>query len=205
MYHYVLLGAVLASAIIWAIYRLAAFLMKRPTSTHQAPDRTIESANTNTSSSIVITEDGGTAKKAPIYNVDNRQPGKQKQIPPQSCATKSEAIKFMSNYSDDSLRSRNSFGFVPSIRSVAPLSNRGQRGTQNFLMLLDSLDPIEDEEAARKRRQMAKNAMTDTSSSALEVNSSDETASQTLIGHELDRSKDLGRITLDFIRLQSDQ
>lgn len=102
---------------------------------------------------------------------------------------------------DDSLRSKNSFGFVPSIRSVAPLSNRGKRGTQNFLMLLDSLDALEDEEAKRSRR---KRVTTAASASGIEANSSDETASQTRIGKELEVGTDPGRITLNFIKVQDD-
>jgi hypothetical protein len=193
MYHFIALGALLILAIIWAITRLVLLFMKQTDSVSSSP--TVGS--TNTDSSIAITEDYGT-KKASIYNVNKQTEQSQKLLSNSS----SRGKKITSNASDDSLKSRNSFGFTPSIRTVAPLANRGRRGTQNFLMLLDSLEPIENEEAKR-RRQHPKKPFTTASASGIEANSSDETSSQTLIGKELDRGSDPGAIQLDYIRAQN--
>lgn len=107
-----------------------------------------------------------------------------------------EPKPILSNTSMESLRSKRSFGFVPSMRTIAPLSNRGKRSTQNFLILLDTLDALEDEEQKRRK------PYTVASSSGIEANPSDETASQTCIGREPDNSKDPGQIQLSLIRAQ---
>ena len=190
MYHYIILGAILVSAAIWVIYRLVLLYMNPVRVAN--PSSNVNSSNTN--SSISIAEVYG-PKKSQGYNMNKHTEQSQNIISNATIRTK----KITSNASDDSLKSRNSFGFVPSIRTVAPLTNRGKRGTQNFLMLLDSLDPIEDEEA--KKRKQPKRHYTTASSSGIEANSSDETASQTLIGKELDHVNDLEAIKLDYIRL----
>lgn len=175
-------------SIIWGLYRMILFFTKR--NIVMSPGPTIE--DTNTSSSIVITEDCGSKKV--VHNVNKQTERSQNLISKRVTRAK----KIMSRASDDSVMSRNSFGFTPSIRTVAPLTNRGRRNTQNFLMLLDSLEPIEDVEAKKRRRK----PFTATSSSGIEPTPSDETASQTLIGKEVDRVKDLGAIKLDYIRSQ---
>jgi hypothetical protein len=200
MWHYVALVAILIMAIIWAIFRLVSLLRKQNNSAASSP--TIESTNTDSSIAIIEDNGGGGVKKSSVYNV-NKESEQQNQrliVVSNKGHTTGRAKKVMSDASEDSLRSKNSFGFIPSIRTVAPLANRGKRETQNFLMLLDSLEPIEDEDA-RRRKQQPRKPFTTASSSGIEANSSDETASQTLIGKELDRSCDIGEIKLDYIKI----
>lgn len=194
MYYYIALGAVLVLAVIWGIFRLVLLLRVLMKPADVVTVRSITTESTNTDSSIAITEDYG-SKKALVYNVNKSTEQSQKLL-----SDKIVHAKKIS--SEDSLKSKKSFGFVPSIRTVAPLTNRGRRGTQNFLMLLDSLDPIEDEEAKR-RRQPPRKPFTAASASGIEATSSDETASQTLIGKELDRFEDPGAIKLDYIKAQN--
>ena len=98
--------------------------------------------------------------------------------------------------STESLKSKKSFGFVPSIKAVEPLPNHGKRDTQNFLMLLDTLDALDDEDTKRRKMEASYTA----SSAGIEANSSDETASQTFIGRDLDADNDPGKIHLRLIR-----
>jgi len=97
--------------------------------------------------------------------------------------------------SEDSLRSKKSTGFIPTLKSVFPVSSSNNRGSQNFLMLLDSLDAIDDDEIEKKAPPS-----TIASCTGIEANPSDETASQTLIGRELNSSEDPGRILLNLIK-----
>lgn len=186
MYHYIALGTLILIFIVWALFKLFGVLYKSPTTI-----QTFEPVSTNTSSSIAITEDDY-PKKEVNYGYSSYKKSQKTHL--------TRDLNTMNgNISDESLKSRNSFGFVPSIRSVAPLSNRGKRGTQNFLMLLDTLDVIDDEDAKRPK---PKHVSTAASVSGIEANSSDETASQTLIGKELDVGKDLGPIQLNYIKIQ---
>ena len=186
MYQYIALGTVILIFIVWALFRLFVVLHRTPITI-----QTIDPISTNTSSSIAITEDEY-PKKQVNYKYSSHKKSQKSHL--------TRDLNTMNgNISDESVKSRNSFGFVPSIRSVAPLSNRGTRGTQNFLMLLDSLDVIDDEDAKKSKPRYVSTAA---SSSCVEANSSDETASQTLIGKELDVGKDIGPIQLNYIKIQ---
>lgn len=183
MYIFIALGLLIILILLWMLYKLHWSQLNRPMPSPPPPTE-----STKTSSSIAITEDDGAA------GMTTNEWGKR-----QTPRSYSKRDPLKSGISDDSLKSKNSFGFVPSIRSVAPISNRGHRGTQNFLMLLDSLDALDDDELKRSRQ---KPQFTAASGSGIEASSSDETASQTLIGKELDKSKDPGRIQLDYIKVQ---
>ena len=130
-----------------------------------------------------------------VVTRDNLAVGKVSQEKEQSV----QSTSMLATSSIESLRSKKSFGFVPSIRSVAPLSNRNGRGTQNFLMFLDTLEAIDEDET--KRKKPAK-VYTVASQSGIEANSSDETASQTFIGRPLDGCKEPGKIQLSLIKAQ---
>lgn len=184
MYQYIAFGVLVVLFGIWALFKLFLHFTKR-----QIPGVLTPVSSTDTSSSIAITEVNDCSKNRQRVRSSNRRIYLRKEYDPTQ-----------SGISDESLKSRNSFGFVPSIRSVAPLSNRGHRGTQNFLMLLDSLDVLEDEDTKRSKLKHH----TVVSGSGIEANPSDETASQTLIGKELDRSTDPGRILLNYIKIQDD-
>lgn len=196
MLQYILLAVILIIAIILSLYRLISYLMKRQNITEPQANEP-ETGSIETNPSIIITDEMG-SRKSTAYNLQGQDDQTQIQAP----SRQPWLPRVVSNgTSIDSLRSRNSFGFVPSIRSVAPVSNRGKRGTQNFLLLLDSLEPLEDD-AARRRRQ-PKHPFTAASSSGIEANSSDETASQTFIGRDFDSSNDPGGIQLNYIKAQN--
>lgn len=99
--------------------------------------------------------------------------------------------------------SKKSTGFEPSIKEEQ--NNQMNAGKKpNFLELLDKLDEIatqDAENANRKGGQKNRAALT-ASSSGIEANSSDETASQTFIGRGPDARPDPGQINLDIIGKQ---
>lgn len=182
MYSIIALVTILILIAIWIFCKFVSFLKSRRerSSISQDPD-------TASGQSFETTEVGNEI---------------QTKIPSQTLGTahnQVESTTTITNASVESLRSKKSFGFTPSMRTVAPISNRGKRGAQNFLMLLDTLDALEDDESKRRKIHQVYTAA---SSSGIEANSSDETASQTFIGRELDKSNDPGQIQLSLIKAQ---
>lgn len=84
------------------------------------------------------------------------------------------------------------------------LAKEKERQGQNFLDMLNELSALEDfdeERMRRERRLVEKQQLQSSGSGALEVNSSDETSSQTLIGRQSEEPPDPGSIELKLIKV----
>lgn len=83
---------------------------------------------------------------------------------------------------------------------IEPLASR--RPGNNFLEILNNLNDDEDDDEKAKQVAKRDRALRTASSSGIEANPSDETASQTLIGREADTDADPGLIQLGLIKIQ---
>lgn len=97
--------------------------------------------------------------------------------------------------------------FLPRVGTSSRLVEPIVKRRNNFLEILDRLSTLgddEEEDRIRKRREERRRNMTDTSSSTgIEAESTDETASQTLIGKEPKATPEPGRIQLSLIKARN--
>lgn len=105
---------------------------------------------------------------------------------------------------------KKSTGFVPTISITRPAVDslgespvdsrvKGKRSS-NFLDLLNRLNEMDDEDGNDRKHKTS----TASTTSGIEANPSDETASQTFIGKELDMKTEPGRIQLYLISKERD-
>lgn len=103
--------------------------------------------------------------------------------------------------------SRKSTGFEITIKSVEP-AKKGSK-SNSFLTILDRLNAMDEDDVLererkkrRKEEEIRRNAAYTASSSGIEADSSDETASQTFIGQDPEATPDPGQIQLGLIKAQ---
>lgn len=114
-------------------------------------------------------------------------------------------VSFFRNRRDAPIASPESSGFEITIKSVEPVI-KGNK-SNNFMTILERLtnedDELEKELKERRKEEASKrNAAYTASSSGIEADSSDETASQTFIGQDPGATPDPGRIQLGLIKAQ---
>lgn len=195
MYLLVFLVAIVGFIVIWFLCKLISILKEKSKLQEQRqPNANDIEANpgqqtrTDASNNDAVSENDSNRWSA------SKQSKESKDFGLAHTSQKSTLIGY-NNMSEDSLKSKKSTGFTPTLKSVFPVTTSGKCGSQNFLMLLDSLDALDDEEIVRRDPPA-----TVASSTGIEANPSDETASQTLIGKELENDQDPGRIKLNLIK-----